>query len=84
MQSKAATVPDYLKSLAADRRAEIEKVRAVVNQNLDRAGYEEGMSYGMIGWCVPHRIFPAGYHCDPKRALPFAGLASQKTTARCT
>ncbi len=78
MQSKAATVPEYLKSLPADRRAEIEKVSAVVNRNLDRTGYEEGMSYGMICWVVPHRIFPAGYHCNPKQALPFTALASQK------
>lgn len=78
MQSKAATVSAYLKSLPADRRAEIEKVRAAVNQNLDRDGYEEGMGYGMICWVVPHRVFPAGYHCNPKQPLPFAGLASQK------
>lgn len=78
MQSKAATVAQYLAALPADRRAEIEKVRAVVDANLDHDGYEEGMSYGMIGWCVPHRIFPDGYHCDPKQALPFAALAAQK------
>ncbi len=78
MQSKAATVRAYLESLPADRRAEIEKVRAVVNQNLDRGGYEEGMSYGMICWVVPHRVFPPGYHCNPEQPLPFAALASQK------
>src|SRR5204863_5062174 len=44
---------------------------------LDR-DYEEGMQYGMIGYYVPHRVYPAGYHCDPKQPLPFAGLASQK------
>ena len=32
----------------------------------------------MIGWFVPHSIYPAGYHCDPKQGVPFAGLASQK------
>jgi hypothetical protein len=78
MQSKATTVPTYLASLPAERRAEIEKVRAVVNRNLDRDGYEEGMSYGMICWVVPHRVFPAGYHCKPEQPLPFAALASQK------
>jgi hypothetical protein len=36
------------------------------------------MQYGMIGYSVPHRVFPAGYHCDPKQPLPFAALASQK------
>lgn len=77
MQSKAATVAQYLKELPADRRAALEAVRKVVNANLDK-NYEEGMQYGMIGWYVPHRVFPAGYHCDPKQPLPFAALASQK------
>jgi hypothetical protein len=77
MQSKAATVQEYLSSLPADRRAAIERVRNVILENLDK-DYEEGMSYGMIGYYVPHRIFPAGYHTDPKQGLPFAALASQK------
>lgn len=76
MQSKAATVKDYLASLSADRRATVEAVRKVVNANLDK-GYEEGMQ-GMIVWYVPHKIFPAGYHCNPKDPLPFAALASQQ------
>jgi hypothetical protein len=77
MQSKATTVQEYLSSLPADRRAAIERVREVILKNLDK-DYEEGMSYGMIGYYVPHRVFPAGYHCDPKQGLPFAALASQK------
>jgi len=77
MQSKATTVPAYLASLPADRKAAIEAVRKVILANLDK-GFEEGMQYGMIGYYVPHAIFPAGYHCDPKQPLPFAGLASQK------
>jgi hypothetical protein len=77
MQSKATTVAQYLAELPADRRQEIERVRQVIKQNLGE-GYEEGMQYGMIGYYVPHSIYPAGYHCDPKQPLPFAGLASQK------
>lgn len=77
MQSKAATVEQYLAELPADRREAIARVREVVNANLP-AGYAEGMQYGMIGWFVPHSVFPKGYHCDPKQPLPFAGLASQK------
>ena len=77
MKSAAATVEDYLKSLPEDRRAAISAVRKVILANLPK-GYEECMSYGMIGYVVPHRIYPAGYHCDPKLPLPFAGLASQK------
>jgi hypothetical protein len=77
MQSKAATVPAYLASLPADRRAAIEAVRAMILKHIDK-GFEEGMQYGMIGYFVPHAIFPPGYHCDPKQPLPYAGLASQK------
>ncbi|HXH39108.1 MAG TPA: DUF1801 domain-containing protein [Thermoanaerobaculia bacterium] len=77
MQSKATTVPEYLASLPADRRTAIETVRAVILANLDE-DYDEGMAYGMIGYHVPHRIFPPGYHVDPKQGLPFAALASQK------
>lgn len=77
MQSKAATVAQYLKELPADRRAIIAAVRAVIRKNLDPL-FEEGMQYGMIGYHVPHRVYPPGYHCDPKQPLPFIGLASQK------
>jgi len=77
VQPKSTTVAAYLAALPADRRAALEAVRVVIKKNLD-AGYEEGMQYGMIGYYVPHRLFPEGYHCDPKVALPFAGLASQK------
>ena len=77
MQSKAQTVDAYLAELPPDRREALQAVRAVIRKNLDKQ-YSEGMQYGMIGYCVPHSVFPAGYHCDPKQALPFAGLASQK------
>ena len=77
VMSKARTVKEYLAERPADRRAAIESVRQVILKNLDK-DYEEGMNYGMIGYYVPHRIYPAGYHCDPKLPLPFAGLASQK------
>lgn len=77
MQSKAATVAEYLDSLPDDRRAALEAVRDVFLKNLG-AGFEEGMQYGMIGYYVPHGLYPAGYHCDPKQPLPYAGLASQK------
>ncbi len=77
MQSKAATVAEYLKELPEDRRAAISKLRAVIRKHLPK-GFAEQMSYGMIGYVVPHRLYPAGYHCDPKQPLPFAGLASQK------
>jgi hypothetical protein len=77
MQSKATTVDEYLAGLPEDRRKAIETVRRIVLDNLDK-DYEEGIQYGMIGYYVPHRVYSAGYRCDPKQPLPFAGLASQK------
>ena len=77
MRSEATTVDSYLAGLPADRRAALQAVRDVILANLD-SDYAEGMQYGMIGYCVPHSVYPAGYHCDPKQPLPFAGLASQK------
>lgn len=76
MHSKSTTVEQYLASLPEDRRAAVQAVRDVILKNLD--GYEEGMLYGMIGYYVPHSLYPAGYHCDPGKPLCFAGLASQK------
>jgi hypothetical protein len=77
MQSRAATVSEYLAELPEDRRRAIETLRRVILDNID-PGFEERMGYGMPGWVVPHSVFPAGYHCDPEQPLPFAGLASQK------
>jgi uncharacterized protein YdhG (YjbR/CyaY superfamily) len=77
MQPKATTVAQYLAQLPPERRAALTAVRKVIRANLDR-GFAERMHYGMIGYCVPHRLFPAGYHCDPEQSLPFAGLAAQK------
>lgn len=77
MQSKATSVDQYLKEIPADRRNDINAIRGVLKTHLPE-GYEEIMQYGMIGYVVPHRLFPAGYHCDPKQPLCFAGLASQK------
>jgi uncharacterized protein YdhG (YjbR/CyaY superfamily) len=77
MMSKAKTVKQYLAELPPDRRQAIQAVREVILKNLDR-DFEEGMQYGMISYYVPHRVYPPGYHCDPKQPLPFTCLASQK------
>lgn len=77
MQSKATTVAQYLAELPVERQAPMLAVAEVIRKNLD-PDIQEGIQYGMIGYFVPHRIFPAGYHCNPKEPLPFAGLASQK------
>lgn len=77
MQSKAKTVDEYIETLPEDRRKAISDIRKVVNKNLPK-GFKEEMGYGMMGWVVPHKLYPAGYHCDPKQPLPFMGVASQK------
>lgn len=77
MQSAAATVAEYLHSLPEDRRKEIARIRAVIRKNLPK-GFAEVPQHGMIGYVVPHKAYPAGYHCDPKQPLPFAALAAQK------
>jgi uncharacterized protein YdhG (YjbR/CyaY superfamily) len=77
MQIKAASADDYISKLPADRREAITKLRQEVLKNLPK-GFEEQINYGMLGYVVPHSIFPQGYHCDPRQPLPFANIASQK------
>lgn len=77
MKSQARTVAEYLAALPDDRRAAITALRKLILANLDR-DYEEGMMWGMIGYAVPHRVWPLGYHCDPSKPLMMAALASQK------
>jgi len=78
MQSKATTIEQYLAELTEDRKPIITKLRQIILDNLPE-GFKEEMSYGMLGYVVPHSLFPSGYHCDPKLPLPFISLASQKT-----
>jgi Domain of unknown function (DU1801) len=77
MQSKAVSIGQYLKELAPDRQEAMSKLRKEILKNLPR-GFREEMNYGMIGYVVPHTLFPRGYHCDPKLPLPFMNIASQK------
>jgi uncharacterized protein YdhG (YjbR/CyaY superfamily) len=77
MHSKAENVNDYLDSLPEDRKHAVQELVTVIRKNLP-AGFKEGMGYGMVGWVVPHTLFPDGYHCDPKLPVPFINLASQK------
>ncbi|HTN47260.1 MAG TPA: DUF1801 domain-containing protein [Flavipsychrobacter sp.] len=79
MQSKALSVDEYLEELPEDRKEAMAQLRKVINENLPE-GFTEGMGYGMIGYVVPHSLYPDGYHCDPKQPLPFMGLASQKNS----
>ncbi len=77
MQSKATTPEQYLNELPEERQEPVRKLRQVIKDNLP-PGFEETMSYGMLGFVVPHSVYPPGYHCDTKLPLPFINLASQK------
>jgi hypothetical protein len=77
MKSQASTAAAYLNSLPPDRRGAIETVRRVILDNL-KGGFEECMQYGVIGYCVPHKVWPHGHHTNPKLQLMYMGLSSQK------
>jgi len=77
MQSRTQLPAEYIESLPEDRKEAILQIREAIFKNLPK-GFEEIMNYGMLGYVVPHSIYPKGYHCDPKLPLPFMGLASQK------
>jgi len=77
MQIQASTPDEYIEKLPENRKEVIQKLRKTIKKVLPK-GFEEVLSYGMLGYVVPHSIYPNGYHCDPKQPLPFMGLASQK------
>ncbi len=77
MKIEANSPNDYILKLPKDRQEVVSELRKVVLDNLPK-GFSEEMSYGMIGYVVPHSIYPDGYHCDPKLPLPFLSIASQK------
>lgn len=79
MTSSATTVEEYITALPEERKIPMQNIRNVILANLPE-GFEEGMSYGMIGYYVPHSIYPNGYHCNPKLPLPFVTFASQKNS----
>ena len=77
MNYKAANPAEYITKLPEARQQVVSKIRETILKNLPE-GFEEQMSYGMLGYVVPHSIYPDGYHCDTKLPLPFINLASQK------
>ena len=77
MQTKPTSINQYIDSLPEDRKVAVNNLRNILSESLPN-GFEECFSYGMIGYVVPHTLFPAGYHCNPKLPLPFMNLASQK------
>ena len=77
MQSKAKTIEEYLSNLPEERKQYFEKLMQVIQNNIPK-GFEKTISYGFIGYVVPHSLYSAGYHCTPELPLPFISLANQK------
>ena len=77
IQTKEISPDQYVNSLPDDRKEAITQIRKIILKNVPK-GFQEEMSYGMLGYVVPHKLYPAGYHCNPELPLPFISLASQK------
>ena len=77
MRSEVKSPDEYVAEVPDERKEAISRLREVIKNNLPK-GFKEVMSYGMIGYVVPHELYPGGYHCDPSLPLPFMNLASQK------
>ncbi|CAL2102613.1 conserved protein of unknown function [Tenacibaculum sp. 190130A14a] len=79
MQYEANTPEEYIAQIPEERQAVMEQLRNTILKNLPK-GFEEGINYKMIGYYVPHSIYPDGYHCDTNLPLPFMNIASQKNS----
>ena len=77
MKIEANTPEEYIAQLPVERKQALIKLREVIKNNLPD-GFEETLNYGMIGFVVPHSVYPPGYHCDTKLPLPFISITSQK------
>ena len=79
MKADGNTVKDILNNVPPDRLVAFNKLHETIVKSLPK-GFETGISYGGLGYVVPHKLYPAGYHCKPAEPLPFASLASQKNS----
>lgn len=79
MKAQGKTVQEILDNVPEDRLEAFNKLHEVIIKNLPE-GFEAGISYGGLGYVIPHTRYPAGYHCKPSEPLPFAGIASQKNS----
>lgn len=79
MKANEQTVNEILTNLPDERVEPFNKLHSIIMENLPE-GFEAAISYGMLGYVVPHTIYPSGYHCNPSEPLPFASIASQKNS----
>jgi hypothetical protein len=74
---KALSVSSYLENVEISKKEAFLNLRETIKNNIDST-FNEEINYGMIGYVVPHEVYPSGYHCDPKLPLPFLAIAAQK------
>ena len=79
MKTTGATVEEILENIPEDRKEAFTNLHQTIVSNLPE-GFEPGISYGMLGYVVPHHLYPAGYYCKPSEPLPFVSIASQKNS----
>lgn len=79
MKASGTTVEEILANIPEDRKEAFQRLHEVIVSHLPK-GFEPGISYGGLGYVVPHVLYPNGYHCKPSEPLPFAGIASQKNS----
>ncbi|MBS1639193.1 MAG: DUF1801 domain-containing protein [Bacteroidetes bacterium] len=79
MKPNGNTVQEILNNVPEDRKEAFNNLHNVIVKNLPK-GFEAAISYGGLGYVVPHSIYPSGYHCKPSEPLPFAGISSQKNS----
>lgn len=79
MKASGTTVEEILENIPEDRKEAFQRLHEVIVSHLPK-GFEPGISYGGLGYVVPHTLYPNGYHCKPSEPLPFAGIASQKNS----
>lgn len=79
MKANGTTVMDILSNIPSERAEHFNQLHDVIVKNLP-IGFEAAISYGGLGYVIPHSLYPAGYHCKPIEPLPFAGISSQKNS----
>ena len=79
MKANGTTVMDILSNIPSDKAEHFNQLHDIIVKNLP-IGFEAGISYGGLGYVIPHTLYPAGYHCKPIEPLPFAGISSQKNS----
>ena len=77
MKIEAKTVTQYLEQVPEERKSHFNQLRKVILENIPE-GFSEEMNYSMLGYAVPHSLYPKGYHVKPELPLPFVNIASQK------